>query len=77
MGESQLLTPQQVANRLQISRWTVLSHLRSGRMRGTKAGRLWRIPLEEVQAFLERSASRVSDAEAAINEALEGEGARD
>ena len=48
---SRLLTPYEVAERLQISRITVLNHLRSGLLKGTKVGRLWRVSEEALAAF--------------------------
>lgn len=47
-----LLTPEQVAQRLQVTERTVYTWLRSGRMRGVKLGRLWRVTEEDVAAFL-------------------------
>lgn len=39
-----LLTPEQAAARLQISTFSVRQHLRQGKLRGIKRGRLWRVP---------------------------------
>jgi excisionase family DNA binding protein len=55
MTDVKLLTPEQVAERLQISRWTVMDYLRAGRTKGHKVGRLWRIKAEDLDAFLEAS----------------------
>ena len=63
---SRLLTPEEVAERLQISRITVLNHLRSGALKGTKVGRLWRVSEEALAAFcyppLSQDVAFVSDA---------------
>lgn len=39
-----LLTVEQAAERLQVHRETVRRHLQSGKLRGIKRGRLWRVP---------------------------------
>ena len=50
--ENRLLTPDEVADRLQVSRLTVMSYLRSGVLKGIKVGRLWRVSEEELGRFL-------------------------
>lgn len=74
MGE-RLLTPEEVAEKLRVSRLTVMSYLRSGVLKGTKVGRLWRISEEDLSSFLARSkSSRVS----VVSDAVSGEtGKRD
>ena len=53
------LTAEQVAERLQVSRATVLFWLRMGRLRGSKlASQTWRITPAEIEVFLERQAVR-------------------
>ncbi len=53
--QTDCLTPGQAAERLQVSRATVLDWLRSRRLRGSKLGyRTWRITTAEIAAFLER-----------------------
>ncbi len=47
-----LLTLEDVAERLMVQVPTVRGWLRTGRMRGVKAGRLWRVPEGEVDGFL-------------------------
>jgi excisionase family DNA binding protein len=44
----------EVATHLKVSTRTVREWLRSGKLKGLKAGRLWRIREEELRAFLER-----------------------
>ena len=46
MADQKLLTPEQVADRLQISRVTVMDFLRKGRLKGHRVGKLWRIKEE-------------------------------
>jgi excisionase family DNA binding protein len=60
MGEeASLLTPEQVAERLSVSRHTVMKWLREGTIAGHKLrGKIWRIDPTEVQAFIERSKGR-------------------
>ena len=43
MKEEKLYSPQEFAERLSISRWTVYSWLHDGRIEGVKIGRLVRI----------------------------------
>ncbi len=52
MGDK-LLTPEQVAERLQMSRLTIMDYLRKGKLKGIKFGRIWRIKEEALQTFIE------------------------
>jgi len=52
MAQLPLLTPEQVAERLQVKERTVLDWLRAGDLRGLKIGRLWRVPPEDLEKFL-------------------------
>ena len=71
MTEQKLLTPDQVAERLQISRVTVMDFLRKGRLKGYRVGRLWRIKEEDLEAFLEGEPPEEDLADAkALDEAL-------
>ncbi len=49
-----LLTPEQVADILQVSVKTIKNWLRSGKLRGVKMGQLWRIEQEALQEYLNR-----------------------
>jgi excisionase family DNA binding protein len=49
-----LYTPEEVAERLHLSRLTVMDHLRAGRLTGVKVGRFWRITAEDLGAFIQR-----------------------
>lgn len=53
MGE--LLTPKQVAEKLKVSRKTVVKWIRSGKLPGRKIGTLWRIDADDLEAFLGRA----------------------
>jgi excisionase family DNA binding protein len=71
MTDQQLLSPEQVAERLQISRWTVMDYLRAGKLKGHKVGRLWRVKESDLDAFLEGEPTEedLEDAKA-LDEAL-------
>jgi excisionase family DNA binding protein len=76
MTDQRLLTPEQVADRLQISRVTVMDYLRKGRLKGHRVGKLWRIKEEDLEAFLEGEPTDEDLADAkALDEAL-AEGGR-
>ena len=53
MVEDKLLTPVQVAERLQLSPHTILEYLRSKRLRGVKLDRHWRVREVDLQAFID------------------------
>jgi excisionase family DNA binding protein len=71
MADQQLMSPEQVAERLQISRWTVMDYLRAGKLKGHKVGRLWRIKEQDLEDFLEGEPTEedLEDAKA-LDEAL-------
>jgi excisionase family DNA binding protein len=47
-----LLTPEDAAERLAVSPKTIRDWLRMGKLKGVRAGRLWRIREEDLEAFL-------------------------
>ena len=58
MAEDRLLTVPEVAERLRVSKWSVLNWLRDGKLEGyrpggTKAG--WRVKSSDVDRFLAQS----------------------
>ena len=57
--DEKLLTPEQVAKRLQVTERTVYGWLRRGGLPALKLGRLWRIRPEDLEAFLENARSKV------------------
>ncbi len=57
MTEEKLMTPPQVARRLQVNERTVTQWLRKGNLRGFKIGKEWRISPRDLEAFLEQSAN--------------------
>lgn len=64
-SEDRLLTPAQVAQRLQVNERTVTQWLRKGHLRGFKIGKEWRISLADLEAFLEDAANVPADASGA------------
>ncbi len=61
MAEEKLLTPAQVADRLQIHERTVTRWLRDGYLRGFKLGKEWRIGPADLSAFMEKHANQLLD----------------
>ena len=57
MSEDKLLTPPQVAERLQVNERTVTQWLRRGHLRGFKIGKEWRVSTRDLENFLEQSAN--------------------
>ncbi len=60
MTQQILLTPSDVAKRLQMNERTVTIWLRKGRLRGFKIGKEWRVSEIDLEAFIEASANRPS-----------------
>jgi excisionase family DNA binding protein len=63
-----LITPEDAAERLAVSKNTILDWLRSGQLKGVKAGRLWRLRERDLEEFLKepepaRGAHRTDDRE--------------
>ena len=56
--DTPLLTPEQVAERLQITLNTIYVWLRSGRLPGVRMGHRWRVRPEALEAFLEEGERR-------------------
>ncbi|MBT9168174.1 MAG: hypothetical protein DDT19_01519 [Syntrophomonadaceae bacterium] len=48
-----LLTPEQIAETLQLSVLTVKHYLRRGVIQGHKIGKLWRVREEDLQVYIE------------------------
>jgi len=48
-----LLTPEEAAERLAVSPKSIREWLRQGKLKGVKAGRLWRIRERDLEAFLD------------------------
>ncbi len=58
MVDQNLLTPTQVAERLQIHERTVTRWLREGYLRGFKLGKEWRVAPADLKAFMDRHANQ-------------------
>ena len=54
--EDRFLTPQQFADRLSISRWTVYAWLQTGQIKSIKLGRLVRIRESELERIIKEGA---------------------
>lgn len=50
--KERLLTPEDAAERLAVSSKTIRDWLRAGKLKGAKAGRLWRVREEDLEEFL-------------------------
>ncbi len=64
MAQQILLTPTDVAKRLQMNERTVTLWLRNGYLRGFKIGKEWRVSDVDLDAFIEASANKPSEATA-------------
>ncbi len=60
MTQQKLLTPINVAKRLQMNVRTVTQWLRNGHLRGFKIGKEWRVSDLDLDAFIEASANKPS-----------------
>ena len=58
-----LLTPEEVADQLRVSRPTIYAWLKMGRLKGLRAGKVWRIRPADLEAFLQPE-SEASDPDA-------------
>ena len=61
INDKKLLTPSNVADRLQVNERTVTLWLRKGHLRGFKVGKEWRVSPDDLQAFLEARANMPPD----------------
>jgi len=57
--QERLLSPQQFADRLSISRWTAYAWISEGRIKSVKIGRLVRIPESEVERLVQEGLQEV------------------
>ncbi len=60
-SETLLLTPTDVAKRLQVKKATVIQWLRKGLLHGYKIKKNWRISEDDLGTFLENGANKSSD----------------
>lgn len=54
----ELLTPKEVAKILKVPKKTVYTWLQQGKLKGYKAGDLWRVPKGAIKEFLEEPKKR-------------------
>jgi excisionase family DNA binding protein len=59
--EEKLLTPTDVAERLQLQERTVTRWLRTGYLRGFKLGKEWRVSSKDLYSFIEQHANTPLD----------------
>ena len=64
MNNAKLLTPGDVADRLQVNERTVTHWLRKGQLRGFKIGKEWRVSVNDFEALLETSSNKPSSSRA-------------
>lgn len=60
MSEPDLLTLAQVAERLQVSRWTVYQLIWAGELRSVHIGRCHRVRARDVDAYIDRLGPEVA-----------------
>ena len=60
MTQKILLTPSDVAKRLQMNERTVTQWLRNGHLRGFKIGKEWRVSEIDLEAYIEAGANKPS-----------------
>lgn len=51
--QDRIMTPEQVAEMLQLHPFTVLGYIKDGRLRAARLGRVYRIRESDVNAFLD------------------------
>jgi excisionase family DNA binding protein len=61
--EEELLTVREAAARLKVSEKSIKTWLSKGQLRGYKAGRQWRIPVEAMDDFLRGGRAKEQDPE--------------
>ncbi len=57
MAAKTLLTPAQIAERLQVNERTITQWLRNRHLRGFKIGKEWRVSAGDLDAFIEGKAN--------------------
>ena len=67
------LTTEQVADILQVHPFTILKFLKSGRLKGLKLGRVYRIQESDVHDFLEKSSVKAKKQPQVSNDSQEQE----
>jgi excisionase family DNA binding protein len=75
MAEDVLLTPAQVAARLQVTERTVCDWLKNGGLRGVKLGRIWRVSPSALEALVSGERAIDDDDSLSPEEAVASEAA--
>jgi excisionase family DNA binding protein len=57
MGPEKLLTPEDTAKALAVKPETIREWLRTGKLKGVKIGRLWRVRESDLEIFLKQGQS--------------------
>jgi len=68
--EERLLTPEEVASILAVSPKSVREWLRRGKLKGVKAGRLWRVRKRDLDTFLDFAVQTLESSQEDLNEPL-------
>ena len=68
--EERLLTPEEVASILAVSPKSVREWLRRGKLKGVKAGRLWRVRKRDLDTFLDLAVQTLESSQEDLNEPL-------
>ena len=63
----EIMTPEQVADYLQLSKDTVYRYIREGKLTASRLGRTYRVPRENVDLFLLATSTSESAREALFN----------
>lgn len=58
--QEKILTPEQVAQILQVHPFTVLKFIKQGKLKASKLGRVYRIRESDLEGFLDQTSSRES-----------------
>jgi excisionase family DNA binding protein len=61
--QEKVLTPDQVAQILQVHQFTVLKYIKQGKIKASKIGRVYRIRQSDLELFLDITSGRVSSAD--------------
>jgi excisionase family DNA binding protein len=56
-----VLTPEEAAEALSVSVFTIKKWLRAGKLKGVKVGRVWRIRERDIAEFLDESQKRLEE----------------
>jgi excisionase family DNA binding protein len=63
----EIMTPEQVADYLQLSKDTVYRYIREGKLTASRLGRTYRVPRENVDLFLLATSTNTAAREALFN----------